>query len=409
MFRYSPAEIKRMNERFSHIRRSGVLLLALLGACNLAPPRLPAPQQIAAPDPSQVERVLFLVGDPGEARRDHYPIVPRLQQDIEWWAERLPRDSAVTVLFLGDIVYPLGLHAPGTPEYPADSAVVMDQVRLVAGRFARQRRAQGYFMAGNHDWGLKTEREGYERLKNLDAFLAAARSQTNAQVRLVPEAGTGGPYVVDIGEHIRLLILDSAWWIIGGWRSSDNAHRVMLERVQAAMKTAGNRQVIFAAHHPFQSAGPHGGEFSFWETIGLRYILARSGAVLQDLSSYPYRELKAGLRSIFNQTGPPLLFVGGHEHSLQIIEGRWPNDPKFSIVSGSASKVSGIGREKNMRFGRAAPGYMRLLVHRDGRMSIFVESAPAQFKSCPTEDPQRQECMAAGVAAFQTVHSQHIR
>lgn len=398
-----------MIDPFLRVRSIRVLLLALLGACSLTPPRLPAPQQIPAPNPSEVERVLFLVGDPGEARSEYYPILPRLQRDIEWWAERLRGDSAVTVLFLGDIVYPLGIHAPGTEEFPHDSAIVMDQVRLLAGPFARQRRAQGYFMAGNHDWGLETEWEGYVRLKNLDSFLKLARTHTGAAVRLVPEAGRGGPYVVDLGEHVRLVILDTAWWILNGGRAAGGGQRAVLERIQAAMRSAGKRQVIFAAHHPFQSAGPHGGEFSFWETFGVRYILARSGAVLQDLTSLPYRELKAGLRSIFNQTGPPLLFVGGHEHSLQLIEGRWPNDPKFSIVSGAASKVSGIGREKNMRFGRAAPGYMRLLVHRDGRMSVSVESVPERFKSCPKEAPQRQVCMAAGVAAFQTVHSQYIR
>jgi hypothetical protein len=42
-------------------------------------------------------------------------------------------------------------------------------------------------------------------------------------------------------------------------------------------------------------------------------------------------------------------------------------------------------------------------------MSVFVESGPVEYKSCPKEDPQRRECMAAGVAAFETVHSQHIR
>ncbi len=395
--------------KFLRVRAAGVVLLALSGACNLAPPQLPSPQQIPAPDPSQVERVLFLVGDPGEARQEYFPILPRLQQDIEWWAERLRGDSTVTVLFLGDIVYPLGLHAPGSAEYPGDAAIVMDQVRLLTGPHAKQRRAQAYFMAGNHDWGLRTEWAGYDRLKNLDNFLNMARTQTGAAVRLVPEAGQGGPYVVDLGEHVRLLILDTAWWILDGGRAAGGGQRAVLERIQAAMSSAGKRQVIFAAHHPFQSAGPHGGEFSFWETLGLRYLLARSGAVLQDLTSLPYRELKAGLRSIFERTGPPLLFVGGHEHSLQIIAGRWPADPKFSIVSGSASKVSGIGREKNLTFGRAAPGYMRLLVYRDGRMSVFVESGPVEYKSCPKEDPQSRECMVAGVAAFETVHSQHIR
>lgn len=391
------------------LRSTAVLLLAVLAACSARTPVLPAPEQIPAPDPSQIERVLFLVGDPGVARSAYYPILPRLQQDIEWWAERLRGDSAVTVLFLGDIVYPLGLHPPGTPQYPEDSAVVMDQVRLLAGPASRQRQAQGYFMAGNHDWGLEAEWEGFIRLKNLDDFLKRSRATTGAAVRLVPEPGTGGPYVLDLGEHVRLLILDTAWWLLDGARAARAEHPAVLRRIEAAMRSAGKRQVIFAAHHPFQSAGPHGGGFSLWEALGVRFVLARSGAILQDLTSYPYRELKAGLRSIFTRIGPPLLFVGGHEHSLQVIGGRHPSDPKFSIVSGSASKLSRIGPEKGMRFGISAPGYMRLLVHKDGRMSVFVEAVPDRFQSCPKEDPKRAQCMAEGVAAFETVHSQRIR
>lgn len=387
---------------------AGALVLASLGGCGLRPPRIPPPQQIQPPAPSEVDQVLFLVGDPGEGRFETTPLMPRLQQDIEWWAARLPSDSAVTVLYLGDIVYPLGLHAPGTPEFSGDSAVVMSQVRVLADSVARRRGAQAFFMAGNHDWGLETEWEGYTRLKNLDTFLKGARASTGTDVQLVPEAGHGGPFVVDLGSHVRLLILDTAWWILEGGQLSVSSRGTVLQGIEAAIQGAGDRQIIIAAHHPFQSGGPHGGEFSFWRSLGVRYLLARSGAILQDLTSLPYRELKQGLRVIFERTRTPVLFVGGHEHSLQIIQGRHPNDPDWSIVSGSASKVSSLGSEKNMRFGRSAPGYMRLLVHRDGSMSVYVEATPEQFKDCP-DGPRRRECMAAGIAAFRTVHSQRIR
>lgn len=382
--------------------------LAVLGACRFGPVQIPAPQQIPVPPAAEVEQVLFLVGDPGEARIETSPLLQRLQQDIEWWAERVPGDSAVNLLYLGDIVYPLGMHPPGSPEFPQDSAIVASQVQMVAGPSARGRHAQAYFMAGNHDWGLETEWTGYVRLNNLDEFLERARDQTGANARLVPEAGQGGPFVVDLGAHVRLLILDTAWWILAGGRLSGANQGAVLQRIEAAIRDSGDRQVIIAAHHPFQSGGPHGGEFSFWRSLGVRYLLARSGAILQDLTSLPYRDLKRGLRVIFQRTKTPVLFAGGHEHSLQIIEGRHPDDPTWSIVSGSASKVSSLGSEKNLRYGRSAPGYMRLLVHRDGGMSLYVESTPTQFKECPA-GPRLRECMAAGVAAFRTVHSQRLR
>jgi hypothetical protein len=389
-------------------RVAAPLLLALQAACALSSPPQPAPQQIPAPDPAEVERVVFLVGDPGTARREHYPILPRLSQDIEWWAQRLERDSAVTVLFLGDIVYPLGLHPPGHELYPHDSAIVMDQIQLLAGPNARERRAQGYFMAGNHDWGLKEEFDGFVRLKNLDVFLNRARASTGASVQLVPEVGTGGPFVLDLGERIRVAILDTAWWLLAGGDLRAQ-HAVVLDSLESTFRSAGDREILVAAHHPLRSAGPHGGEFSFWRTLGVRYLLARSGAILQDITSIPYRELERGLRAIFERHGPPLAFIGGHEHSLQVFRDIRPTDPTYSIVSGSASKVSSVGTAEGMLFGRSAPGYMRLVVEKDGGISLFVEAAPERFRSCPKELPERAACMAEGVAAFQTVHSQRLR
>jgi hypothetical protein len=384
-------------------------ILAFTFACQ--PPRIPGPTPQPAPviDPAEVESVIFLVGDAGEARQLTYPILPRLRDDVEWWAQHLDADSAVTVLFLGDIVYPLGMNPPGSPEYPADSAVVMDQVMLVAGPYARERGTRGYFIAGNHDWGLEREWDGFLRLINLNNILELARTATGADVSLVPEAGTGGPYVVDIGAHIRLLLLDSAWWLLSSEAQDGLLHDGVLKGIEEAMLTAGDRDVMIAAHHPFKSGGPHGGEFSFWRTLGVRYLLARSGAVLQDVTSIPYRELEWGLRDIFTRTGPPLAFLGGHEHSLQILYATEPTDPTYSVVSGAASKISSLGSGDGMQFGQSSPGYMKLVIGKDGDISLLVESGARELESCPSEAPAREECMALGVAAFATVHTQRLR
>jgi hypothetical protein len=389
------------------ISSATVLLLSLQAACAWGPPPPPVPQQTAIPDPADVDHVIFLVGDAGTARREYYPILPRLEQDIEGWAGRLSADSAVTVLFLGDNIYPLGLHPQGSREFPGDSAILMDQVGLLAGPHALARQAQGYFMAGNHDWGLEKEFEGFVRLKHMDDFLGRASAATGASVRLVPEAGTGGPHVLDLGTHVRLSILDTAWWLLGGGEGP--AHQAVLDSLEAVIQSAGDREILVAAHHPLRTAGTHGGTFSFWRTLGVRYLLVRSGTILQDLTSAPYRALENGLRAIFARNSPPLVFIGGHDHSLQVFRSIEPTDPIYSVISGSASKLSSVGTVEGMLFGRSEPGYMRLIVEKDGGVTLWVESAPKRFQSCPKGDPERAECMAEGVAAFKTVHSQRLR
>ena len=384
-------------------------LLVLPLACVRATLPGPEPEPIGPPNPAEVESVVFLVGDAGEATSATHPILHRLREDIEWWAERVPDDSAVVVLYLGDIVYPLGMNPPESDAFAWDSTVVMDQVLLVGGPQARARGARGFFLAGNHDWGLEKEIEGAVRLANLSNFLVRAREHTGANVVLEPPAGTGGPTVLDLGQHVRLLLLDTAWWLLHGESQDGLAHDGVLKGIEEAMLTAGERQVFLAAHHPFRSAGPHGGEFDFWETFGVRYLLARSGAILQDVSSIPYRALELGLRDIFSRTGPPPVFVGGHEHSLQILHGTDPLEPTYNLVSGSASKLSAVGEGDGMQFGRSAPGYMRLVTYRDGTRSVFVEASPPEFQSCPGTGEELATCMREGVAAFETVHSQRLR
>src|SRR5690606_11568345 len=136
-------------------------------------------------------------------------------------------------------------------------------------------------------WGLREHWDGYVRLTNLDEVIRAGRERIGVSASLVPEGGTGGPFVIDWGEHLRLLILDTAWWMLAG---DVPDKRMVLDSLSVVDPGAGDREVMMMAHHPFRSAGPHGGQFSFWRTIGVRYLLFRSGAILQDLTSEPFRE-----------------------------------------------------------------------------------------------------------------------
>ena len=389
------------------------LRLALVGSLLLATgcvhsrPTLPGPERIDAPSPAEVERVLFLVGDAGLVKAETHPIVRRIQQDVEEWSRQLGRDSSVAVIMLGDNVYPLGLHPPGSDEYPHDSAVVMAQVSMVAGPAARAIHATQYFVAGNHDVGLKQDLEGFVRLRNFEDFLFAARAGTGANTYLVPVAGTGGPYVLDWGPSVRIIFLDTAWWLL----QADNAERDrVLAAVDFAMLNAGERRVVFAAHHPMRTAGPHGGEFSFWRTLGMQYLLDRSGAILQDLRSSPYRRLERGLRDIFARYDPPLIFAGGHEHSLQVIEPDNPTDPLYTIVSGSAAKMTEVGLIDGLRYALSALGYVKILFERDGDAVLLMDAGPHNEELvCPAEGAEHEPCMQRGVASFRTVHSQRLR
>ena len=381
--------------------------LTVTGGCGgSTAPRLPAPDTIPAMDPAGVESVIFLVGDAGEAHLTTSPTLTRLQQDVEWWSANLPQDSSVLVLNLGDIIYPEGLPEPDAPNYEEYTDIVLGQAMLVGGPAAREKGAFQIFTAGNHDWGLEQDWEGFARLLNLDAYLATLKDDFGLRVELEPEAGSGGPYVIDWGEYFRILVIDTSWWV---QLADESAQNELISAVREAMEGADGRSVIIAAHHPFRSAGSHGGTFSFWRTLGFRYVLHRAGAVLQDLTSIPFRQFEAGLRSVFAEVGPPLIFAGGHDHSLQVLTTLQPTDPTISIVSGSGSKLTDVSERDGLLWGAGVPGYVRLVIERDGGTRIFVEGVPAEYLVCPTADPQRTTCLNEGVEAFRTVYWREIR
>src|SRR5690606_10299456 len=132
----------------------------------------------------------------------------------------------------------------------------------------------------------------------------------------------------------RLLLYDTAWWLL-----ADDEYRKqrMFRQTEDMIRTTRGRNLIVAAHHPMTSAGPHGGTIPFWKTFGLRMLLARSGAILQDLTRIAYRKLLEVFLAACAQR-QPLLFVGGHDHNLQISAESDPRRPRWHAVAGSGSK-----------------------------------------------------------------------
>jgi hypothetical protein len=391
---------------------SAAATAAVLAVAGLTPgcAREPVPLETSQEVPSETapaESVILLVGDPGKARFKHYPIFQRLAAEVERWSIRIGRDSAVTVVMLGDIVYPDGMHPPDSDPYEQDSARVADQLDIVRAAGSVAHGSRLLFVAGNHDWGLKEDREGARRLRNLGSFLERARTR-GIEVDLLPPAGSGAPHAVDIGDHLRLILLDTAWWLFD---AEPGGKEAMIEGVAVGIADAGDREVVIVAHHPYESAGPHGGTVPVWRTLGIQYLLNRSGAMLQDINSRPYADLRRALSTVFQRVGRPLLFAGGHEHSLQVLRHDDPGAPRFSVVSGSASKLTPVRPIPGTLFQAAVPGYMALVTRTDGAVDLYAEGAPERYLKCPEDEPEALEwevCMERGVESFETLFATRL-
>ena len=378
-----------------------VLTLAGAASCSKRYD-LPKPTNLVPEPPaSQVEDVVILVGDMGKAEWEKSPLPHRLAGEVERWSRALRRDSAVSVLFLGDNIYPKGLRAE--PQFFATDSLHLDsQVRILSGPLARQYSSFGLFIVGNHDWGHNFGAIGEQRVRNQEEFLTRRR-QKGVRVQLLPKAGTPGPGIVDVGRKLRFILLDTAWWLLSA--DAEEKTRTMT-RLSEGMASRQSRQVIMAAHHPMRSASSHGGAIGLFELFGLKWLLNKSGAQLQDLNSLPYRDLLRRLNEVFKKTGPPLIFAGGHDHSIQLIRAASDVEPQFMIVSGAGSKSAKVGTAEGMEYRGSEPGYVQLIFMKDGGVDLAVYTAPTETLLCEqTTSDAVEKCLQDGVAAYKRVYS----
>lgn len=268
----------------------------------------------------QIETTLLFIGDAGEPDpREVGSPLDSLTAQASVAPER------TVVVFLGDNVYPGGIPAEGAAEYADARRRLEAQVRAIPPG------ARGIFVPGNHDWADETAFGLYSiRLQErMIASLAQGRD-----VRLIPGGGCPGPVPVDIG-RLRLIAIDSQWWLHSFIvrDSSSRCSATTMAGVTAALRSevrppGDGRVVLVAAHHPLMTGGAHGGY------CGVTGPYRRFGGSSQDILSGANRTMRDSVRSAF--TGhPPLAYVAGHDHTLQVLRGG-PN-VNYILVSGAGS------------------------------------------------------------------------
>jgi hypothetical protein len=321
---------------------------------------------------------------------------------VEAWSGVLGRDSAVTVLFAGDNVYPAGIHDAGHPSHAMDTLRLRAQLDVLGGPNAQRYRTTGYFVAGNHDWGNMSGPQGLERLRNQERMIERAREAEGLLVDLLPEAGEPGPALLDVGEGVRILALDTHWWL---QERSSFLKEAVFAAVEEGIRSAGERHVVVAAHHPFASGGAHGGPLPVWEGLGIVWLLRQTGSLVQDLNSVVYRDLLFGLKEVFTRVPRPLIWAAGHDHSLQVLEDVAPDEPFWNLVSGAGSKTTDVAHVRGMLYGDDRPGYMRVTFMQNGNVYLHVLATAGQNAVCEALEGNGsvESCVQAGLDAFDTV------
>jgi hypothetical protein len=367
--------------------RAGAAIGGLLWAAACTPalqraeshPALPAPQD-------SLELSLFLIGDAGGKAYNTEPVLKEFARQSDS-LRRVPR----FVIFLGDNVYPKGVPPAGHPDR------IDAELRLAAQISAiREGGAKGFLVPGNHDW-QRQGRDGWNAIRRQDSL---ARQFGRGDVKLLPGGGCPGPEVVDVSPHIRLIALDTEWWVHNDVKpygaSSPCPTRTYDEAVDSlrgALRERGDRHAIVVAHHPIRTGGVHGGAFHWTDhvfplrvleswlwlplpVIGSIYPLSRQlGISNQDINGKKYKAMRKAFEQVFLEY-PPLVYASGHDHDLQVFRGgrQEVSNAKYLLISGAGilGHESLVHRKKGSLFEREAAGFMRLDVTTKGRVRLSV-------------------------------------
>ena len=211
--------------------------------------------------------------------------------------------------------------------------------------------------------------------------------------------------MVDLGHHVRLIALDSEWWVHNDLKPygptspcPTRTYEEVVDSLTGALRDKGKRHAIVLTHHPLRSGGIHGGTFTLGDhifplrnfkrwlwvplpLIGSAYPFARQmGISNQDISGRRYGQMRVAFERVFARY-PPLVIASGHDHDLQVIRGGRPRITHAGLPAGERRRDSGPrqrGAEvEGSLFKREAAGFMRLDVTRDGRVRLSVTTVVA--------------------------------
>ena len=316
---------------------------------------------------------LILIGDAGDFKGGRHPVLNAVKQTTKF-------DKKTTILYLGDNLYTTGLPDEQYSTYDIRRSVLDTQIAIANGTDAKV-----YFIPGNHDWD-KGGKGGWEAVIREQQYID---SKGGKNVKFYPEDGCAGPVEVPLSDDATLVLFDSQWWIHPYDKpgiESDCPYKTPLEvlnQLDDILAKNAKKLVVLACHHTFKSFGIHGGYFTpkqyifpFTDlkpnlyipvpVIGLIYPIARGVfGVPEDLSHPAYANMIRDVEKVV-KGHPNVVFVGGHEHSLQLIK---DNNHNY-IVSGSGTKQTRVSPNKKAPFVSDLNGYAVLDISKNKNVDI---------------------------------------
>ncbi|WP_430411566.1 metallophosphoesterase [Kordia sp.] len=350
------------------LRSAGILIFILcFSACATFEAQYTSDlEEYTFPTDKEIKHSFYLIGDAGNSLMGETAIALQM---LEKQLQKADKNS--TAIFLGDNIYPAGLPEKSSRKRAFAAHQLDAQTGIVKGF-----KGKTIFIPGNHDWyndglkGLKRQEKYVENILGKNTFL--------------PENGCPIEKI-EVSDDIDLILIDTQWYITN-WNNHPTMNdecqiktrEKFLEEYSSLIKKARGKTTIVALHHPMYTNGPHDGHYIFKTHMSpipvlgtlKNLIRSTSGTANVDLSNKRYNELQRRIVTL-SQENDKVIFVSGHEHSLQYIV----EDNLRQIVSGSGAKMSGTRNVGGGLFSYGTYGFVRLDVFKDGSSHARFYSA----------------------------------
>jgi hypothetical protein len=343
-----------------------VLILFFVSSCATFKAQY-AKDVVQSPTPSDKELMhsFYLIGDAGNSE-----LGTSSEALKAFKTALLKADKNSTAIFLGDNIYEKGLPKKSSEDYELAKHRIKIQTEAV-----KDFKGQTVFIPGNHDWY-----SGLGGRNRQEKFIEDALGKNT----FLPENGCPIDKI-HITDAIDLIVVDSHWYITN-WNKEPTINddcdiktrNDFFNEFNSLIKKARGKTTIVALHHPMYTNGSHGGQFSFKSHMSpipvlgtLKNVIRKtSGVANVDVQNSRYSELKERLVTMA-QANKKVVFVSGHEHSLQYLV----EDNLHQIVSGSGSKTSAVRNVGGGVFGYGKEGYAKLDVFKDGASHVTFYAA----------------------------------
>ena len=320
---------------------------------------------------------LVLIGDAGQLTNGHHPVVDAVRNLIKL-------DEKTSIIYLGDNLYKTGLPDQQYSNYVASRSVLDSQLSI-----ADNTPAKVFMIPGNHDWE-NGGRNGWETVIREQLYVDQLGKKN---VMYFPEGGCPGPAEFTLSPDVILVMFDSQWWIHPYDKpeiESDCTFKTkdeVITQLDDIFSRNAKKLIILACHHTFRSTGAHGGFFTAKQhifpftdiipslyiplpVIGSIYPMSRSvfGSV-QDLKHPLYADMINQVEKVAKKY-PNVIFVAGHEHSLELIK-----DSSYNyIVSGGGSKHNRVSKSKKTHFATNINGFavLEASINKNVRVSFYT-------------------------------------